>query len=327
MQMPTRRIVSIFVTATLFVGCEGAPGSQVSPIEGEGELEIAAVTRAEREARERGAANTPRHAVEAWAVVVDEGGTGGKQETFGLVTASGALDGPFGVRFGFPEAAGLERSPLGDEESPSTVSTVVAGMACARWNRDACLSVGGMEREGISFRAKLVDVDLPIARVRVVDARRDPLEGIAIPFEGRLVGVTIARNDPAFSRPVLLVRASREGGMLAGYVEPPLDGRTIPVILSEGPDAIIEYVREAFERFELSAGALRSFERELRRELSGQTSSSRLPASEWQAYYVLSRTESGRMLPLHVEPATHGLRRLTLVRARVEDARVIDVIH
>jgi hypothetical protein len=325
--MPTRRIVSIIVTSALFIGCEGAPGSQVSPIEGEGELEIAAVTRAEQEARERGAPQAPRHAVEAWAVVVDEGGAGMKRETFGLVTASGELDGPFGVRFGFPEAARLERSPLGAREAPSTVSEIVASKACARWNRDACLSIAGTELEGIQFRAELVDVALPIERIKVVDARRDPLEGIGIPFDGRLVGVKVARNDPAFARPVLLVRASSEGGMLAGYVEPPLDGRTIPVILSEGPDVILDYVRQAFERFELSAGALRSFERELRRELLGQASSSRLPSSEWQAYYVLSRTESGKALPLHVDPATHALRRLTLVRTRVEDARVIDVIH
>jgi hypothetical protein len=325
--MIRRSIVSLIFSIFALAACESAPGSQVSPVEGEGELELAAVARTSRDPGTSVGVTRPGHAVEAWALVSDASAAGGATEAFGLVTASGALGGHFGLRFGFPEGVPFERAPIRRGEPPTVVDSIVASRACASWKRDACLSVAGTESEGVSFHVKLKDAELPVARVKVVDATRDPLEGIAFPIEGRLVGVQIERNDPTFSRPILLVRSLSGNHIIAGVVEPPFDAAPRTMVLVDGADAIFEHVREAFQRFELSRGAHRSFERELRRELLGRSSASRLPASQWQAYYALSRTESGESLPIYLEPGAHALRRVTIVRVVAEDARAADVIR
>jgi hypothetical protein len=321
--MRQRRVLVLTVLSMWLVACD-QPASQVSPLEAEGEVELASVTRAKGEPGSGGAGGA-RVAVEAWTVVVGHGDTK-KPEAFGFVTASGALDGAFGLRFGLSDDALLERAPLGRSESRGWAREIVANKACARWNRDECLSVAGTSSEGITFRARL-DVDLPIRRIRVVDAERDPLEGIAVPFDGRRVGVQIERNDAAYARAILLVRHLSGNRVLAGYLEPPFDDERRTITLGERPESVLELAHEAFDRFGMSRGVHRSFEREVRRELLGLESSTRLPRSEWQAYYVLSRTESGRTLPIHVEPGGHALRRVTLVRAQVEDQRKGDVVN
>jgi hypothetical protein len=323
--MPKRHVLSVAVLLVPFVACQREPASQVSPLEGEGEIEVAVVSKDRGAAPGRGSSGL-RHAVESWAVVVDEGDAAAV-EAFGFVTASGALDGPFGIRFDLSDEALIERAPLGRRESPRWVQAIVANEACGRFRRDGCLSVGGTLSEGIAFRVQRVDAELPIERIQVVDTARDALEGISIPFDGRLTGVRIRPRDPAFSRPVLLVRYQSGNRVMAGTLEPPYDRKNRPTILGEGSEAILEFVRRTFERLEMSRGAQRSFEREVRRELLGLESSSRLPRSEWQAYYFLSRDESGVALPIHVDPGAHAMRRVSLVRTLVEDARVVDLIH
>src|SRR5690606_15057166 len=109
--MIRRSILSLIFSIFALAACEPTSGSQVSPVEGEGEVELAAVSRRSRDPGTSVGVTSPGHAVEAWALVSDSSAVGGAREAFGLVTASGALGGPFGLRFGFPEDVAFERSP------------------------------------------------------------------------------------------------------------------------------------------------------------------------------------------------------------------------
>jgi hypothetical protein len=322
--MRQRRALGLTVLSVWLVACDGKPASQVSPLEGEGEVELASVTRS-KGAPDPAGGGTSRGAVEAWTFVVDQGDAT-RPEAFGLVTASGALDGTFGIRFDLADDALLDRAPLGRREPRGWAQAIVAHKACAQWNRDGCFSVAGTRSEGITFHAKL-DADLPVRRIRVVDATRDPLEGISVPFEGRRVGVQIERNDPSYARPLLIVRYLSGNRVLAGFLEPPFDDERRTIVLSEGAEAVLDLAHTAFERSEISRGTHRAFEREMRRALLGIEGTARMPTSEWHAYYALSRTESGKALPIHVEPGSHAIRRVTLVRVKVEDRRVSDVVN
>src|SRR5690606_22914533 len=291
-----RSLVLVLAHGAL-AACAPESGSQVSPVEGE--VELASVAHTSPTHREPVVSSpAPRHAVEAWALLARPLDDQASMEVNGMVSASGPLEGSLSLRFGLGEETNLERSPFGSGERPEVVDGIVAGRDCARWKRDACLSIGGVASEGVAFRATLAEARLPVARVEVVDARRDPLEGIAVPFEGRLVGVHVVLDDASFREPIVLVRHLGVEQALVGVVEPPFDDEPRTILLGAGAEAILEHARQAFERAGMSRGAHRSFERALRDELREHGRAARAPAGTWHAYYALTREESARLLPI-----------------------------